>query len=39
MRHREMQYSCCQLAWVSKWLVAPLRHKEALQLAGIPIDA
>jgi hypothetical protein len=34
-----MRYTCCQLAWVSKWLVAPLLQKEALQLVGIPVDA
>jgi hypothetical protein len=39
MLHREMRYTCCQLAWVSKWLVAPLLQKEALQLVGIPVDA
>lgn len=38
MLHKEMQCTCFQLALVSKLLVAPLHHKGALQLAGMPVN-
>lgn len=31
MLRRERQYTCFQLALVSKWRAGPLHHKEALQ--------
>jgi len=33
-----MRCTCCQLALVSRWLVAPLHRIAALQLAGMPVN-
>lgn len=37
MQHIEMQYTCCQLALVSKLLVEPLHHTGTLQPAALPV--
>lgn len=38
MPHKEMQCTCCQLVLVTKLLVAPLHHIDALLPAVLPID-
>lgn len=36
MPHKGMQCTCYQLVLVEGWMVAPLNHKVALQLADLP---